>query len=305
MSVYVIFWDGVGYGVKNPAANPFFSAYLPALATLCGSELFSLRHRHVSGHPASVSPVNATLGIAGLPQSGTGQTALFTGVNASKTVGRHFGPYPYSTLVPIIRTLNIFAQLNALGARTQFANGFPVRYIEYLAAHRSHTPVVALAYSSVNGALHTHEDVMAGTALSADIVGSRWKELGHAGIDEVRPEDAGRRFFELGTQFDFILFEYFITDKAGHSQDHRTAVEALERVDRFVDGLMTGFDFLRDTLILISDHGNIEDLTTRSHTRNPVPLIAAGKGKEDLSRSVTRLTDFTPAVAALVRSNLR
>jgi 2,3-bisphosphoglycerate-independent phosphoglycerate mutase len=300
MSIYLIFWDGVGYGAADPGSNPFFSAQLPALKTLCGAMLFSLRRRRVSTPLALVSPVNATLGVAGLPQSGTGQTALFTGVNAPKLVGKHFGPYPYSTLNPIIDSENIFKRIERLGAAAQFANGFPARYIDYLAAHPSKVPVVARAFASMNRGLHTHKDVMDGTALSADIIGSRWKELGHPLIEEVTPEDAGRAFYELGSRFDFILFEYFLTDKAGHSQDHAAAANVLERVDRFIDGLMSQFDFRRDTLILISDHGNIEDLTTKSHTRNPVPLIAAGAGREQLSRSVKRLTDLTPALVTMV-----
>ncbi len=296
MSLYLIFWDGVGYGRKDADENPFFAARLPALQALCGDALFSLNRRRIVTHRASIVPVNATLGIAGLPQSGTGQTALFTGVNAPRIVGSHFGPYPYSTLVPIIREKNIFRRLHSLGASYRFVNGFPRRYIEYLEAHASRTPVVALAYSSVTGSLHTHLDVHAGTALSADIIGSRWKDLGHADIDEVEPEAAGENFVRIGVPYDFVLFEYFITDKAGHSQHRGTAVDSLERLDRFLDGILVKFDVQRDTLLLISDHGNIEDLTTKSHTRNPVPLIAAGRHREYFAGAIRRLTDLTPAI---------
>ena len=300
MSLYMIFWDGVGYGRKDADVNPFFAARLPALQALCGEDLFSLHRRRTVTRLASVVPVNATLGVAGLPQSGTGQTALFTGVNAPRIVGSHFGPYPYSTLVPIIREKNIFRQLHSLGASYRFVNGFPRRYIEYLEAHASRTPVVALAYSSVAGALHTHLDVHAGTAISADIIGSRWKDLGHVEIDEVEPETAGEDYYRIGMPYDFVLFEYFITDKAGHSQDLATAVDSLERLDRFIDGILSRFDFHRDTLLLISDHGNIEDLTTRSHTRNPVPLIAAGRQKDYFAVAIRRLTDLTPAIIASI-----
>ncbi|HLP18027.1 MAG TPA: peptidase [Bacteroidota bacterium] len=304
MAVYLIFWDGVGYGKVDPETNPFFAARLPALSTLCGDNLFSLRHTRVSTPLATVSSVNATLGVAGLPQSGTGQTALFAGVNAAKIVGRHFGPYPYSTLVPIIKEKNIFKRLRHIGARVRFANGFPDRYIDYLSAHPSKMPVVALAFASVNGGLHTHDDIRSGSAISADIIGSRWKELGHAGIEAVQPESAGHTFHELGSKCDFILFEYFITDKAGHAQNMTAAVEALERADRFIDGLLTRFDFARDTLVLISDHGNIEDLSVKTHTRNPVPLIVAGKRKDELTRAVRTLTGLTPAVTAIIASDL-
>jgi hypothetical protein len=294
----MIFWDGVGYGTRDPEVNPFFAAHLPALQALCGEELFSLQRRRAITKLAAVAPVNTTLGIPGLPQSGTGQTALFTGVNAARVVGSHFGPYPYSTLVPIIRQKNIFRRLEKVGLSSIFVNGFPTRYIDYLAAHESRTPVVALAYTSVAGALRTHRDVHAGTAVSADIIGSRWKELGHAEIDEVTPEAAGESFYRIGEPYDFALFEYFVTDKAGHSQDLAVAVDALERLDRFVDGILRKFNFQEDTLLLISDHGNIEDLTTRSHTRNPVPIIVAGREKEIYSRAVTRLTDLPRAIIA-------
>jgi len=300
MAVYLIFWDGVGYGGTDPGVNPFFAAHLPSLQTLCGDALFSLSRRRAATRLASVTPVNATLGIAGLPQSGTGQTALFTGVNAPRLIGSHFGPFPYSTLVPVIRERNIFRQLHSLGASSRFVNGFPVRYIDYLSAHVSRTPVVALAYASVNGALHTHNDVHAGTAISADIIGSRWKELGHHNIDEVTPESAGEAFFRIGASYDFALFEYFVTDKAGHSRHLATAVDALERLDRFLDGILARFDFSRDTLLLISDHGNIEDLTTKSHTRNPVPLIAVGRDRDYYCSTIRRLTDLTPSIVALI-----
>lgn len=296
MSLYVIFWDGVGYGRKNPVENPFFAAHLPALQTLCGDELFSLSRRRTTTMFASVVPVNATLGVSGLPQSGTGQTSLFTGVNAQKIIGKHFGPYPYSTLVPIIVEKNIFRCLHSLGASFRFVNGYPQRYIEYLQAHVSRTPVVALSYLSVTGALHSHLDVHAGTAISADIIGSRWKDLGHTDIEMVEPETAGEMFFRIGVPYDVVLFEYFITDKAGHSQHLATAVESLERLDRFIDGMFVHFDFGRDTLLLISDHGNIEDLTTRSHTRNPVPLIAVGRQKEMFASAIRRITDLTPTI---------
>jgi 2,3-bisphosphoglycerate-independent phosphoglycerate mutase len=300
MALFVIFWDGVGYGKKNAAVNPFFAARLPSLQTLCGTELFSLFRRRVVTPLASVAPVNATLGVVGLPQSGTGQTALFTGVNAPRIVGNHFGPYPYSTLVPIIREKNIFRQLHAMGATYRFVNGYPRRYIEYLSTHAGRTPVVALAYSSVTGGLHTHHDVHAGTAISADIIGSRWKDLGHSEITAIEPETAGERFYRIGMQYDFALFEYFITDKAGHSQQLGAAVDALERLDRFLDGILNRFDFHRDSLLLISDHGNIEDLGTKSHTRNPVPLIAVGRDREYFTTSIRRLTGLTPAIVASI-----
>ena len=53
-------------------------------------------------------------------------------------------------------------------------------------------------------------------------------------------------------------------------------------------------------LILTSDHGNIEDMSTRGHTRNPVPLIAVGPGAEEFKANATSLVDITPRVTRLM-----
>jgi phosphopentomutase len=63
-------------------------------------------------------------------------------------------------------------------------------------------------------------------------------------------------------------------------------------------------------LILIIDHGNLEDLSTRHHTRNDVPLLLIGSQalrtqfiKELIqvsgSRTKLNLTDVTPAILNL------
>ncbi|MDO9170716.1 MAG: hypothetical protein Q7W29_02680, partial [bacterium] len=56
-----------------------------------------------------------------------------------------------------------------------------------------------------------------------------------------------------------------------------------------------------ETLVLLtSDHGNLEDLSTRSHTRNPVPLLAWGPGAATLLARCTRLDEVTPALLSLL-----
>ena len=52
------------------------------------------------------------------------------------------------------------------------------------------------------------------------------------------------------------------------------AIEALERVDAFVEGVVNGLG--PEVLLLIaSDHGNIEDVTV-GHTPNPALGVATG-----------------------------
>jgi len=53
------------------------------------------------------------------------------------------------------------------------------------------------------------------------------------------------------------------------------------------------------TLVLCSDHGNLEDTTTKTHTTNPVPLLAIGPGAARF-RQATAITDVAPAILGLL-----
>jgi hypothetical protein len=296
MSLYLIFWDGVGYGGKDPKRNPFFSANLPTFRSLFEGNVPSKTFKRFTSEQVSLSPVNTTLRVPGLPQSGTGQTAIMTGINASKFVGKHFGPHPYSTLIPIIKEQNLFVQLQQMGRTSFFANGYPDRYLDYILGPKGRVPTIALSYLSAGGTLNTHEQIKHQQAVSADIAGTRWQELGHPDVLPTPPTEAGRLYYSLGQRHDLCFFEYFVTDHAGHSQDLPLAVEMLERMDGFIAGILERFDHERDLLLMISDHGNIEDLSVKTHTKNPVPLIVIGKQHPHFARRITDLTHITPAV---------
>jgi bisphosphoglycerate-independent phosphoglycerate mutase (AlkP superfamily) len=47
--------------------------------------------------------------------------------------------------------------------------------------------------------------------------------------------------------------------------------------------------------VLTSDHGNMEDLSTGSHTRNPVPLLARGPQARRFAAAES-IADVTPAI---------
>jgi bisphosphoglycerate-independent phosphoglycerate mutase (AlkP superfamily) len=52
----------------------------------------------------------------------------------------------------------------------------------------------------------------------------------------------------------------------------------------------------RTTIILTSDHGNIEDLSIRNHTLNAVPTIIWGADRERVAHRVRNHADITPAI---------
>lgn len=101
-----------------------------------------------------------------------------------------------------------------------------------------------------------------------------------------------------GRESDVVLYEYYLTDKAGHAMDHDLAHRAIGRVDAFLQALVEGLRH-DDLLILSSDHGNVEDLGTKSHTMNPVPLIAYGNGAQMFSEA-TSIMDIVPTIMRML-----
>ena len=300
-NVVMLFLDGVGVGANNPLINPFFASPLPALQELCGGEMIHLRNARRGSSTASITPIGATLGTEGLPQSGTGQTALMTGVNAASFIGKHFGPYPYSSLHPVIDEKNIFRRLSEAGKSVYYANAFPKKYFDFIRARRGRTPTLARSWISSGFELNDSAVLAEGNALSADITGVRWNANGFSRVPEITPKEAGRRLVTLGNHYDFVLFEYSFTDHAGHSQSMSQATEILGLVDEFIGGIVDAMRPALTTLIITSDHGNLEDLSTKTHTRNPVPFIAVGRHHVAASHRVSEITDVPIAIEYLLK----
>jgi hypothetical protein len=297
--VCLVFVDGVGIGRNDAKVNPLVGA-MPALRALLGGALpFRADSRRHSRAGLAV-PVNATLGVPGLPQSGTGQTALLAGVNAPKLIGKHFGPYPYSTLRPVLDEQNIFVRLQGRGKSVSYVNGFPPRYFEYMAARPSRRSAIASAWLATGRPLAATAGITAGEALSADITGERWNRGGFPPVPELTPGEAGARLARIAERHAFSLFEFFDTDHAGHSGSMEEARMVLARLDEFLAGVLDTMDHASTLLLVTSDHGNLEDLSTKSHTRNPVPLVAAGWKRADVVRAVRRLDQVAPAILKLL-----
>lgn len=116
------------------------------------------------------------------------------------------------------------------------------------------------------------------------------------------PEDAAKVLTSLAKDYDLCLYEFFLTDLVGHRGDFRQALDLLARVDEFLHCVLSGLDLTRSSLIITSDHGNIEDMSHGSHTCNPVPTLVWGPLKEAFS--VTNngfdLTHLLPALTGFL-----
>ena len=81
---------------------------------------------------------------------------------------------------------------------------------------------------------------------------------------------------KVSMEYDFAFFEYWPSDFAGHKQDWDAAMSQLKVFDGVLGGLVEAWDHEAGLIFITSDHGNMEDLSTRRHTPNPVPGLVIG-----------------------------
>jgi 2,3-bisphosphoglycerate-independent phosphoglycerate mutase len=284
MSVLLIFIDGIGIGTRG-SHNP-----LDRLE----SEYFSIfqGEEPVLPYGGKMAVTDARLGVEGLPQSATGQTAILTGVNASQLIGRHLQGYPSPRLKQALAEHSVYKKLIARGRSVTFANAYTKGYIESPPRFISATTVAA---QSAGLSLRTVEDLAGGRAVSHDFTNEFLIDRGFQ-VGRCLPEQSGGHLARLAALHDFTLYEHFITDHLGHEQNHEMARDHLLLLTRFVRAVLAESDLSRQTVMITSDHGNIEDLTTRSHTMNPVATLAFGRASRSVASRVQSLTDITPAI---------
>lgn len=294
----MVFVDGWGLGDPDPAANPFLSARLTTLEQWVGREALFRGTGRVCGQ-ASLVPVDPSLGVEGLPQSATGQTTILTGINAAAAVGKHLNAFPTPALKEMLRCCSLFKQVRELGLRATFLNAYRDEFFR----HDPETIPLSTSTVAVMSAgipLRRVSDLLAGEAVYHDIINRVLVELGYA-VPIVGPETAGERAARVAARHDFTFFEFFLTDVVGHSRDMLRAVELLERIDRFLGAVERHSDLATLTLMVVSDHGNVEDLGVKTHTRNPVPAIILGRYRDRLAARISSLQDIAPAVLEVLR----
>ena len=277
----LVFIDGLGLGSSDPEINPIHSGVCPCLEELLNEAV----------------PVDATLGVAGMPQSATGQTALLTGVNAARVMGRHVEALPGPKLKEVIAEHSLFKQLSARGYRGTFANAFFVDDVKAV-FERRHQSVTTVASLTALGSVRNTEDLLCNWAVYQDLTRETLRGRGYEG-PLVTPREAAGHLLAIAREHDFTLFEFFLTDVAAHKGTRADQLEILKRLDEFLAVARSFADTPRGLFALTSDHGNIEDSTTRLHTFNPVPLVAIGQGAVELKSTIKSLVDFVPALLTL------
>lgn len=285
LKILFVFVDGFGIGSDDPDINPLRNARFPNLGKLLDG----------------ATPIDACLGVDGKPQSATGQASLLCGVNAPQAMGRHIEGFPPPSLKKLIEHENLFSKLRKLHKRPTFANSYWIDDPHKIPLRRQSVTTV-MTLKALHDVRHK-EELLSGMAVNHDI--TRWT-MHTRGYDGplISEEEAAEHLLNVAGENDFTLFEYFMTDRAGHSGDPDQVFQCLETLERFLPLAAEFGNQPNQLFLLCSDHGNIEDCTIKTHTKNPVPLIAIGTGASSF-QSLENLAEVTPAILRLYEAEAR
>jgi hypothetical protein len=301
MRVLFIFLDGVGLGVDDQRVNPFSCASTPHLENLLGGKKLFSSSIPAESDKASLLALDPNLGVAGLPQSATGQAALLTGLNVPAMIGEHYGPKPNSQIAEIIREDNLFKRVVRVGKSAALLNAYPPRYFHGIESGKRLLSAIPLAVTSSGLSLFTQDDFYRREAMSADFTGEGWRTmLGYKDSPVISPLQAGHLLAKLAEKFEFSMFEYWASDYAGHGQDMTKAIGLIELFDQVLGGLVESWHHDEGLIFISSDHGNLEDLSTRRHTSALVPGIVIGNHRHEFCDGLNDLTNVASKIEKAV-----
>ncbi len=308
MKILFLFLDGVGLGQDQPSDNPFAQAKTPFINDLLDGHKLLANQAPYNGKLASLLSLDACLGVPGTPQSATGQASLLTGINIPAQLGYHYGPKPNPEISSYLKNGNLFSTLKKIGKQCAFLNAYPPAYFEHINSGRRIYAAIPLAAVSAGMNLRTVQHLLEENALSADFTGAGWREqLGIQDAPLYNPLDAGVRLGRLAQKYDFSLFEYWLSDYTGHHRIMDAAINLLETLDQVLEGLCSIWNPNSGLILITSDHGNMEDLSTRKHTLNPVPAFIIGHDglRQKFQKGVSDISHIAPAIISTINHSVK
>lgn len=312
--ILLLFVDGIGLAPRQQERNPFRELQNGWLTGRLGAPLVAEAAPFEKGSLV-LRALDANLGIAGLPQSATGQATLFTGRNAARVMKRHVAAFPGPRLRALLEEDNLLKAAARAGRSVAFANTFSPVYFDRLRARRLRESVTVVCARSAGVRFRTLEDLHARRAITWDLE----RDLFLEGLAEhpvssspearllveegpISARRAGRDLARLSDEFDLVLCETFLSDLVGHGRTKVTPQQCARRLDELLAGVAEGLgETSRVTVVVTSDHGNLEEVDHRRHTRNQVPLLVWGPASRALC-DCRSLQDVTPILLEVLNS---
>lgn len=301
MKVLMIFIDGLGIGARNEN-NPYLNARTFFMDKIIGGHILFTDIKATLKDYAVIIPTDACLGVPGIPQSATGQTTIWTGINAAQVVGRHINQYPNLELKEIIIKNSIMKLLYEAGKKVTFANAYRNEFFKMVRERKLGLSTSTLVAITSGTRLRTIDDLRQRNAVYQDFTNKMLVDWGYD-IPIISALEAGENLAKIAQEHDFTLYEYFISDRIGHKQDLPAAVKIIENLDRFIQAAVNSSNLNELVIMIVSDHGNIEDMSIGTHTNNPVPTIIINNHVKSLEwENILSLTDITPFVQKILLS---
>ena len=134
-----------------------------------------------------------------------------------KLLGYHLNAYPNQRIKDIFKKKSLLKSIKELGYIVTGANAYSKEYFDYVenTKHIHYTcSTVMIMESAIPFRLEN--DLRNGNAIYQDLTNIGFKEFGYD-VPIVTPEKSADNLLNLCKKNDFVFFEYFQTDKAGHS----------------------------------------------------------------------------------------
>ena len=292
--IIYLFIDGIGLGKNDLNTNPFTKYAQSYLSVLGGvKSKLELREKWYC------IPTDPNLGVKGIAQSATGQCSLWTGVNGPLSMGFHKTGFPGPTLIEIINKFSIIKIFKEQGLNATLLNAYSPVYLDYLLKRPRYRSVSSHLQLASGQKLLTFEDLKKNKAIYMDYTLEFLKNYYPDFANEfeiIKAEVSGKRIVELVQNYDLVIHEFFLSDKAGHKKNWELAKWCIETIEKMLNGLIENLDTSRELLLITSDHGNMEDLSIETHTQNLVPTFAYGYNASLANESIKNLTDIVPFI---------
>ncbi|ABJ77170.1 metalloenzyme [Leptospira borgpetersenii] len=301
--IFYMFIDGIGFGPDDPETNPFSRYANSFFLPLAGKSI-------PDNAPESLKntiflKTDASVGIKGLPQSATGQTSLWTGINACKVLQRHLSGFPTFTLKKIISKYSIIRVLEEYGFKADLLNCYTPAFSEHVKKNPRHLSASTLIQMASDKPLKGMEDLRQGKGLYMDITHEYLKEFSKGYLNDsdelfqIRdPYKTGKSIIRNCKEDNYTLciYEFFLTDKIGHKMHWEAAEKYIGELESFLMGVLEELNSKEDQLIVTSDHGNLENLSVDVHTLNQVPTILYGKYTSQMEKKIRSIVDIPSAI---------
>lgn len=278
MKTFFLFIDGLGIGELSNN-NPF---------SFCkDSLLYQMIYEQDDVYHCK--PIDARLGIEGLPQSGTGHVTILTGKNASENIGKHHGPFPHTTQRPWLLDNSIGTYCNQHDLKWDVLNAYPPPYFKALEDRKIRLSSFAYMQTGLGKKMYSAEDLSNGMGFPS-LLSFKQLQIFGVNLPSYSIEESVSILVDKFKDLDLVIIEYFILDHLGHDKNITKSIQYIEEISDFLTELKKYKNEL--SVIITSDHGNVEDCSVKTHTLNRVPFITNQK----LTTPVQSLVDIKTAL---------